>query len=135
MQEAFMAGVEGRGALGTGAAQGIWGGGAPGLAEAGAKVALCARNQEKLEQLAAEIKGKGGEAAVFKMDVASEEEIKAGVKAVIAYFGKIDILVNNAGITRDQLMMRMKRADWDEVLNTNLTGPFLLIQEIGRAHV
>ena len=64
------------------------------------------------------------------MDVANEEEIKAGVKAIVARFGKIDILVNNAGVTRDQLMMRMKRADWDEVLNTNLTGPFLLSQAV-----
>jgi 3-oxoacyl-[acyl-carrier protein] reductase len=50
------------------------------------------------------------------------------VKAVIAKFGKLDILVNNAGITRDQLVMRMKRADWDDVLATNLTAPFLLTQ-------
>jgi 3-oxoacyl-[acyl-carrier protein] reductase len=93
-------------------------------------VALCARNQEKLEQLAAEINEGGGEAAVFKLDVASEDEIKATVKAVVARFGKVDILVNNAGITRDQLVMRMKRADWDDVLSTNLTGPYLLTQAV-----
>jgi len=52
------------------------------------------------------------------------------VKAVIARFGKIDILVNNAGVTRDQLVMRMKRGDWDDVIATNLTGPFLLIQAV-----
>jgi 3-oxoacyl-[acyl-carrier protein] reductase len=95
-----------------------------------AKVALCARNQEKLEQLAAEINEGGGEAAVFKLDVASEDEIKATVKAVVARFGKVDILVNNAGITRDQLVMRMKRADWDDVLSTNLTAPYLLTQAV-----
>src|SRR5664280_3255884 len=125
-----MAGVEGRIALVTGASQGIGRACALVLAESGAKVALCARNQEKLEQLAEEIGGKGGEAAVFKMDVVKEEEIKAGVKAAIVRFGKIDILVNNAGITRDQLIMRMKRADWDDVINTNLTAPFLLIQAV-----
>jgi len=125
-----MAGVEGRVALVTGASQGIGRTCALVLAEAGAKVALCARNQEKLERLSSEINGKGGEASAFKVDVGSEEEIKAGVKAAIARFGKIDILVNNAGITRDQLVMRMKRADWDEVINTNLTGPFLLIQAV-----
>jgi 3-oxoacyl-[acyl-carrier protein] reductase len=125
-----MAGVEGRVALVTGASQGIGRACALELAAAGAKVALCARNQEKLEQLAGEIGGKGGEAAVFKMDVGKEDEIKAGAKAVIAHFGKIDILVNNAGVTRDQLVMRMKRADWDDVINTNLTGPFLLIQAV-----
>jgi len=125
-----MAGVEGRVALVTGASQGIGRACALVLAEAGAKVALCARNQEKLEQVAGEVSGKGGEAVAFKMDVASEDQIKAGVKAAIARFGKVDILVNNAGITRDQLVMRMKRADWDDVLNTNLTGPFLLTQAV-----
>ena len=125
-----MAGVEGRVALVTGASQGIGRACALVLAAAGAKVALCARNQEKLEQLAGEIKDQGGEAEAFKIDVANEEEIKAGVKAVLARFGKIDILVNNAGVTRDQLVMRMKRADWDDVLNTNLTAPFLLTQAV-----
>src|SRR5579862_8781982 len=125
-----MPGVEGRIALITGASQGIGRACALELARSGAKVALCARNQEKLDQLAAEINGSGGEAAAFKLDVASEDEIKAVVKAVIAKFGKIDILVNNAGITRDQLVMRMKHTDWDDVLNTNLTAPFLLIQAV-----
>src|SRR5208283_3177702 len=100
------------------------------LASAGAKVALCARNQEKLQQVAAEIAAQGGEAEVYKMDVASQDDIKTGVKAVLARFGKVDILINNAGITRDQLVMRMKRADWDDVINTNLTGPFLLTQAV-----
>ena len=125
-----MAGVEGRVALVTGASQGIGRACALVLAAGGAKVALCARNEEKLQQAAAEIAAQGGEAAVFKMDVANEEEIKSGVKAVLAHFGKIDILVNNAGVTRDQLMMRMKRSDWDDVINTNLTGPFLLAQAV-----
>ncbi len=125
-----MAGVEGRIALVTGASQGIGRAVAIVLAESGAKLALCARNQEKLDQLAAEISSKGGEALAFKLDVSSEDEIKAVAKAVIARFGKIDILVNNAGVTRDQLVMRMKRADWDDVIATNLTAPFLLIQAV-----
>ena len=125
-----MAGVEGRVALVTGASQGIGRACALLLANSGAKVALCARNQEKLDQLANEINDSGGEAAAFKLDVSSEDEIKAVVKAVVAKFGKLDILVNNAGITRDQLVMRMKRADWDDVINTNLTAPFLLIQAV-----
>ena len=123
-----MAGVEGRVALITGASQGIGRACALALANGGAKVAVCARNQEKLDQLASEINGAGGEAAAFQLDVSHEEEIKAVVKAVIAKFGKLDILVNNAGIARDQLVMRMKRADWDDVLATNLTAPYLLIQ-------
>ncbi|MEO6119616.1 MAG: 3-oxoacyl-ACP reductase FabG, partial [Terriglobales bacterium] len=65
----------------------------------------------------------------FKLDVANEEEVKAAMKAAIAQFGKVDILVNNAGITRDQLVMRMKRADWDAVIQTNLSGPYFCIQQ------
>ena len=125
-----MAGVEGRVALVTGASQGIGRACALVLAAGGARIALCARNQDKLQQVASEITAQGGEAAVFKMDVGSEAEIKAGVKAVLARFERIDILVNNAGVTRDQLVMRMKRADWDDVINTNLTGPFLLTQAV-----
>ena len=125
-----MSGVEGRVALVTGASQGIGRACALVLAGAGAKVALCARNQEKLQQVAAEIAAQGGAAETYKMDVASEDDIKTGVKAVLGRFGKVDILVNNAGITRDQLVMRMKRADWDDVINTNLTGPFLLTQAV-----
>jgi len=125
-----MAGVEGRVALVTGASQGIGRACAIELARAGAKVALCARNVEKLQEVAEEIAANGGESEAIKMDVANEEEIQAGVKAAMGRFGKVDILVNNAGITRDQLVMRMKRSDWDDVINTNLTGPFLLIQAL-----
>jgi 3-oxoacyl-[acyl-carrier protein] reductase len=125
-----MAGVEGRVALVTGASQGIGRACAIELAKAGARVALCARNLEKLQELSKEIAANGGESDAIKMDVGNEEEIKAGVKAAIGHFGKVDILVNNAGITRDQLVMRMKRSDWDDVINTNLTGPFLLIQAV-----
>lgn len=125
-----MAKLDGHVALVTGASQGIGRACARLLAEAGASVALCARNAEKLEAVAAEIASAGGQAATFRMDVASEDEVKAGVKAAIERFGKIDILVNNAGITRDQLVMRMKRADWDAVLSTNLTGAYLCTQAV-----
>ncbi|MGH9600954.1 MAG: 3-oxoacyl-[acyl-carrier-protein] reductase [Terriglobales bacterium] len=125
-----MAGLEGRVALVTGASQGIGRACALELAAAGAGIAAAARNEEKLAQLVAEITGHGGQAAAFKMDVASEDDVKAAVKAAIERFGKVDILVNNAGITRDQLVMRMKRADWDAVLNTNLTGSYLCIQQV-----
>jgi 3-oxoacyl-[acyl-carrier protein] reductase len=93
-------------------------------------VALAARTEAKLAAVAAEIEAAGGQAAAFALDVSSEESIKAGAKAVIERFGKVEILVNNAGITRDGLMMRMKRADWDDVLGTNLTGAFLLTQAL-----
>ncbi|HYL94150.1 MAG TPA: SDR family NAD(P)-dependent oxidoreductase, partial [Alphaproteobacteria bacterium] len=125
-----MAGVTGRVALVTGASQGIGRACALALAEAGAVIALAARNEEKLVQVAAEITGKGGQAATFRMDVANEDEVKSAVKAAIERFGKIDILVNNAGMTRDTLLMRMKRADWDSVIQTNLSGPFFCTQAV-----
>lgn len=122
--------LSGRVALVTGASQGIGRACALQLAAAGATVAVAARNQENLNALVNEIAGSGGAAAAFGVDVAEEEQIKSTVKSVIAQFGKIDILVNNAGITRDQLVMRMKRADWDAVLNTNLTSAYLCIQQV-----
>ena len=125
-----MAGVAGRVALVTGASQGIGRACALALAEGGAAVALAARNEEKLAEVAKEITAKGGQAAVFRMDVANEDEVKAAIKSALDRLGKIEILVKNAGVTRDNLLMRMKRADWDAVLNTNLTGPFLCTQAV-----
>ena len=114
----------------TGASQGIGRTIALRLAQEGSALAVAARNQEKLSELVNEIKAAGGNATAFPLDVADEEQIKATVKAAIAQLGKIDILVNNAGITKDQLVMRMKRADWDAVLQTNLTSAYLLIQQV-----
>jgi 3-oxoacyl-[acyl-carrier protein] reductase len=122
--------LRGHVALVTGASQGIGRACTLALAEAGATVLAAARSEDKLAAVVREIDAAGGHAAAFKMDVASEDEIKAGAKAAIEKFGKIDILVNNAGITRDMLMMRMKRADWDAVLATNLTGAFLCTQAV-----
>ena len=122
--------LSGRVALVTGASQGIGRACALKLAEAGAAVALAARSQEKLEELAGTITAKGGQAATFVMDVGDEQQIKAGCKAALDKFGKIDILVNNAGINRDQLVMRLKRPDWDAVLNINLTSAYLSIQQV-----
>jgi 3-oxoacyl-[acyl-carrier protein] reductase len=121
--------LSGRVALVTGASQGIGRAIALKLAHTGATVAVAARNQAKLDELASEIQTAGGKATAFVIDVGNEEQVKATFKQVIAQFGKIDILVNNAGITRDQLVMRMKRADWDDVINTNLTSAYLCIQQ------
>jgi 3-oxoacyl-[acyl-carrier protein] reductase len=125
-----MSSLQGKTALVTGASQGIGRACALALAAAGAKVALAARNEAKLNEVAAEIASAGGAAAVFALDIASEDSIKACAKAAISHFGAIEILVNNAGITRDTLVLRMKRADWDEVLQTNLTGTFLMTQAV-----
>ena len=120
----------GRVALITGASQGIGRACALSLAQAGATVAVAARNQDKLNELVKEVEGSSGKAAAFALDVSDEEQIKSVVKAALAQFSKIDILVNNAGITRDQLVMRMKRADWDAVMNTNLTSAYLCTQQV-----
>jgi 3-oxoacyl-[acyl-carrier protein] reductase len=103
------------------------------LARAGAQVALAARNEAKLAEVAAEIAAIGGTAAAFALDISSEESIKAGAKAILAHYGKVEIVVNNAGITRDGLFMRMQRAAWEEVITTNLTGAFLLTQAFSSA--
>src|ERR1700730_17765975 len=105
-KERYMGNLQGRIALVTGASQGIGRACALELARAGATVALAARNEARLAEAAAEIQASGGQAAVFDLDVASEESIKKGAKAVIERFGKVEILVNNAGITRDGLVLR-----------------------------
>jgi 3-oxoacyl-[acyl-carrier protein] reductase len=147
--------LTGRVAVVTGASQGIGRACALKLAKCGASVALIARNREKLEEVAREIQqisdsnsDRGGtslpasvkvdhgdtgvptRAYVAVADIGNEDQIKSAFKSILAEFGKIDILVNNAGITRDQLVMRMKRADWDSVLNTNLTSAYLCTQQV-----
>src|SRR2546430_12322959 len=122
--------LAGRVALVTGASQGIGRACAVRLASAGAAVAVAARNQEKLDELMSEIKASGGNAAAFPLDVSDEDQIKGTFKAILGQLGKVDILVNNAGITRDQLVMRMKRADWDLGLNTNLKSANSGIQQV-----
>ena len=114
----------------TGASQGIGRACALRLAKNGATVAVAARTQEKLNDLVQEINAAGGNSAAFVLDVTDEDQIKNAVRSMLAQFGKIDILVNNAGITHDQLLMRMKRSDWDSVLNTNLTSAYLCTQQV-----
>jgi len=122
--------LQGKIALVTGASQGIGRACALELARAGATVSLAARNVEKLDAVAAEIVSEGGTAKAYALDVSSEESIKAAAKAVLADHGAVHILVNNAGITKDGLALRMRLADFDDVLRTNLTGAFLLTQAV-----
>ena len=114
----------------TGASRGIGKACALALAGAGARVALAARQRDKLEEVAGEIRGKGGEAYVVEIDLASDDSIKNAFAVTAKDFGRIDILVNNAGITRDGLALRMKKEDWNIVLETNLTGAFRAIQQV-----
>jgi 3-oxoacyl-[acyl-carrier protein] reductase len=114
----------------TGASRGIGRACALSLAEAGARVAVAARNMEQLEALAQELRSHGREAFPVSIDLANPESIKEAISKTAKDFGPIAILVNNAGITKDGLALRMKKEDWDTVISTNLTGAFLTIQQV-----
>jgi 3-oxoacyl-[acyl-carrier protein] reductase len=112
----------------TGASRGIGRAIAGALAAEGASVVLAARDAAKLAEAVAAIQAKGGRAEALGLDVASRESVEAGFEKVLAAHGRLDHLVNNAGVTRDNLLLRMKDADWRAVLDTNLTGTFLCTQ-------
>jgi 3-oxoacyl-[acyl-carrier protein] reductase len=114
----------------TGASRGIGKACAHALSAAGNKVILAARQVEKLEEVAAELRAGGGEAFVIAIDLSSPDSIKEAFAKSSKDFGRIDILVNNAGMTRDGLALRMKQADWDAVIQTNLSGSFFCIQQV-----
>lgn len=118
-------------ALVTGASRGIGRSIAIQLAEEGYNVAVnYAGNQDKAEAVVSEIKEKGVESFAIQANVANGDEVKAMIKEVVSQFGSIDVLVNNAGITRDNLLMRMKEQEWDDVIDTNLKGVFNCIQKV-----
>src|SRR5580692_9466341 len=114
----------------SGASRGIGKACATALSAAGAKVVLASRQLDKLEEVAAEIRLAGGDTFVVALDLSSQDSIKEAFAKAAKDFGRIDILVNNAGITRDGLALRMKRGDWDAVLETNLSGSFFCIQQV-----
>ncbi|MBU0502570.1 MAG: SDR family NAD(P)-dependent oxidoreductase, partial [Candidatus Margulisbacteria bacterium] len=113
-------------ALITGAAQGIGKAIAIAFAKAGANVIVSDINLELASKTAEEVAALGVKAKAIKQNVADAAEVEKAVKEVHTEFGKIDILVNNAGITKDGLLMRMKKEDWDLVININLSGVFNL---------
>jgi len=124
--------LSGQVALVTGASQGLGRAIAEGLAASGATVALVARSADKLADVAAGITAAGGKAEVFPCDVMKAEAIQQVVDTVVEKLGRLDILVNNAGVTRDTLLPRMSDEEWDEVLTTNLRGPFLFMRAASR---
>lgn len=116
-------------ALVTGASRGIGRSIALQLAEEGYNVAVnYAGSKEKAEAVVEEIKAKGVDSFAIQANVADADEVKAMIKEVVSQFGSLDVLVNNAGITRDNLLMRMKEQEWDDVIDTNLKGVFNCIQ-------
>jgi len=114
----------------TGASRGIGRACALSLAAAGHRVVLAARNLDKLEETAAAIRAAGGTADPLEIDMSSPDSIKAAFSKASKEIGRLDILVNNAAITRDGLAVRMKPDDWNAVIQTNLTGSFLAIQQV-----
>ncbi|MFN5193302.1 MAG: 3-oxoacyl-[acyl-carrier-protein] reductase [Cyanobacteriota bacterium] len=125
--------LSGQVALVTGASRGIGRAVALELAAAGAEVVVnYASSPEAADGVVAAIEAAGGRAWSHRADVGNEEQVEAMVKAVLERSGRLDVLVNNAGITRDGLLMRMKTADWQSVLNLNLTGVFLCIRAVSR---
>jgi 3-oxoacyl-[acyl-carrier protein] reductase len=124
--------LEGKTALVTGASQGIGEAVARRLARQGARLVLAARNLGKLEALAAELAEQGSEAAPLALDLARTEEIAERLKSLPPAFADIDVLVNNAGITADNLLLRMSLEQWRSVLDTNLTGTFVVTRELVR---
>ncbi len=123
--------LTGKTAIVTGGSRGIGRAIALCLAAEGANVAVIyAGNTAAAEETLQAITDKGGKAISIQCDVANEDAVTAMVKQVKEQFGSVDILVNNAGITRDGLLMRMKTADWQAVLDTNLTGTFFCTKAV-----
>jgi len=125
--------LEGKIAVVTGASRGIGRCTALELAKSGADVVVCARSEAPLRALVAEIESLGRKALAVVVDVVNVADVTNLIEQTLATFGKIDILVNNAGITRDGLLLRMKDADWDAVLDTNLKSAFLLTRAVAKS--
>lgn len=123
----------GKAAIVTGASRGIGREIALELAREGASVAVnYAGSEAKALEVVDEIKAMGRDAFVIQADVSSADSVTNMVKEAVERFGKLDILVNNAGITKDNLLMRMKESEWDDVININLKGVFLCTKAVTR---
>ena len=126
-------GLTGKCAVVTGASRGIGRAIALELASQGAKVVVnYSGSADKAQQVVEEIQANGGEAIAVQANVASADSVQQLMQKALETYGSIDILVNNAGITRDNLLMRMKDDEWDDVMNTNLKGVFLCIKAVSR---
>ena len=122
--------LEGRVSLVTGASRGIGRAIARALALEGATVFVGARDEAKLGEVVREVADEGGTAVAVALDVADRASVDAALQKVLEAQGRLDHLVNNAGITRDNLLLRMKKEEWDQVLATNLTGTYLCTQAV-----
>ena len=121
--------LEGKNALITGAAQGIGKAIALGMAREGANVGISDVNLALAEQTAKEITALGVKSFAIQLDVADQDSVSRAFRTFADEFSSLDVLVNNAGITKDTVLLRMKEADWDAVININLKGSFLCMKE------
>lgn len=125
--------LDGKSAIVTGASRGIGRDIALYLAKEGAKVAVnYSGSKDRADAVVEEIKAIGGEAFAIQANVDKADDVQNLISSTLEQFGSVDILVNNAGITRDNLLMRMKETEWDDVLNTNLKGVFLCTKAVTR---
>jgi 3-oxoacyl-[acyl-carrier protein] reductase len=125
--------LSGRVAIVTGASRGIGRAISLALAGCGATLAVTDILADEVAEFAGQLEAKGTKAAAFRLDVTEPSSIEATIDEVLERFGRLDVLVNNAGIARDQLLMRMKREDWDLVIRLNLTGAFACTQAVLRS--
>lgn len=124
--------LEGRTALVTGASRGIGEAIARHFAAQGARLVLAARGVDQLEEVADSLRSAGAEAEVLALDLGDHAAVSERLAALPEEFKAVDILVNNAGIARDNLLLRMKQEEWDQVLATNLTGTFVVTKALIR---
>ena len=130
-----MTSLKGKVALVTGGSRSIGRSIAFGLADAGADVVVCGRSREALEEVSGEIESRGRRALPVSCDVADPEQVSAMAKEIAGTFEAVDIVVNNAGVTRDGILMRLGVEAWREVMDTNLTGTYLVTKAFVRGMV
>src|SRR4030042_2095081 len=128
-------GLKGKSGITTGGGAGSGKGIATGLVQAGSEIVIVGRNRERLEKAAVELRKFGGPVIPLQADVSRMEDIKKVVERTVKEFGKIDFLVNNAGTIRRNPSEDFSEMDWDEVINTNLKGPFFLAQAVARVMI
>jgi 3-oxoacyl-[acyl-carrier protein] reductase len=127
--------LSGKVAVVTGGSRGIGRAVAVAFAREGVTVVVCSRNLDSNNETAESIRSEGGSAFAYQVDVTNADSVSALVNGVLEQFGRIDILVNNAGVTADNLLLRMKEDDWDQVIDTNLKGTFNCTKAVARTMI
>lgn len=127
--------LDGKTAIVTGGGRGLGAQIAEGFAEAGANVVLCSRKLEACQEASKRLKEKGADTLAIACDVTKQEEVKNVVAETVKHFGRIDILVNNSGASWAAPVVEMSLAAWQKVMDVNVTGTFLMSQEVGKVMI